>query len=349
MENLEIKVCKVCGPQKTDLFYVSYIAKNGKPVYKDVCKPCYIKRNKEKRSPEIDKKRLHRAAIKRAQGIGHSANLLRSYKTGDKARGRNCDLTKEFIEEKISNGCSYCGERDIRLLGLDRVYNDLGHLKMNVVPACQRCNTLRRDMPYEAWLLFVPVIKDIISRDLFGDWYPRQAMARKKLLEAESLEDNRFSDKITEETILEDADRFFQQHGFWPKTNSSFGVPDKSYESWTHYDIYLSRGQRGLPGGSTLAKLLQKERGVQNPKGKPRLTEDIILYDIQSFYNLHGRLPNKRETLPVPGKPLETWSGYNSALYGKTRGISERSSLCKLIEKRMLCHTDSSTKLSLAC
>ena len=119
LDELEIKTCNLCGPKTIDQFYISYISKTGVVVYKDVCKKCYRKRQKENRSPEIDKRRLRKVAINRAKGIGYSSNLLRSYKTGDKAKNRCCDLTKEFIEQQLSNGCSYCRD-DVEIFCLPR-------------------------------------------------------------------------------------------------------------------------------------------------------------------------------------------------------------------------------------
>lgn len=328
---MTLKNCKLCGPKTIDQFYISYISKSGNPVYKEVCKVCFNKRQKDNKSPERDKRRLLKIAINRASGIGRSADLLRSYKRSDKINGRCCDLTKEFIESYINKGCTYCGEKDICLIGLDRIDNTLGHLKMNVVSACQRCNILRRDMPYEAWLLFVPVIKEAISRGFFNDWHPRQVS--NKHLDGYVLQDNRCASILTTQIILDDADKFFQLHGVWPNTSRpSNTVPGKPNETWTNYDIYLNKGYRGLPGGSSLAKLLNKERGVQNKRNRP-LTQDIIWEDIKEFYKIHGKYPNKREKLPVPNKPFETWSGYSSALYFGTRGVI-RGSLNKLIKER---------------
>jgi len=53
---------------------------------------------------------------------------------------------------------------------LDRVDNTCGHIQSNVVSACVRCNYMRRDMPYAAWLKLLPMIKQAREEGLFGTW-----------------------------------------------------------------------------------------------------------------------------------------------------------------------------------
>jgi hypothetical protein len=53
---------------------------------------------------------------------------------------------------------------------LDRIDNTIGHVKTNVKPACIRCNLLRRNMPYAAWLMLVPAVKKARKFGLFDGW-----------------------------------------------------------------------------------------------------------------------------------------------------------------------------------
>ena len=98
--------------------------------------------------------------------------ILRDSKGSDKKYNRENDLTKEFIEETVKDGCSYCGEKLLRMT-LDRIDNTLGHLMSNVVPACIRCNYTRGSMPYQAWLCLADGMKRAKENDLFGDWTGR--------------------------------------------------------------------------------------------------------------------------------------------------------------------------------
>ena len=87
----------------------------------------------------------------------------------DKKHGFQYDLTPQKIREIIKVPCVYCGETEIRMT-LDRKDNALGHTEDNVVPACIRCNTARRDMPLEAWLVVSKGMREAREEGLFGSW-----------------------------------------------------------------------------------------------------------------------------------------------------------------------------------
>lgn len=76
-------------------------------------------------------------------GKGRAAVLIAAYRSVDKKRGFVCDLDatwfKEFIENKP---CYYCGETTDKR-GCDRLDNNLGHTKDNVVACCALCNHTR--------------------------------------------------------------------------------------------------------------------------------------------------------------------------------------------------------------
>lgn len=97
------------------------------------------------------------------------AALVHRYRHEDKKRGFLCDIDSEFIEKLIKNGCSYCGETSLHI-GLDRIDNDKGHLKDNVVACCTRCNYARKDMPYTAWLQVADGMRRARELGLFGSW-----------------------------------------------------------------------------------------------------------------------------------------------------------------------------------
>lgn len=115
-----------------------------------------------------------RAQIERSQrasGSNLSGWILEDSRKADRRKGLENDLDREFIEHllEIHPDCSYCGERTIRRT-LDRVDNTKGHLKTNVRVACIRCNLLRHDMPFEAWMSLVPHIRTTREQGLFGTW-----------------------------------------------------------------------------------------------------------------------------------------------------------------------------------
>lgn len=95
--------------------------------------------------------------------------ILEDTRRDDKRNGLKNNLTKAYIDRQIAKGCTYCGSVVLKMT-LDRKDNRKGHIKGNVVPACIRCNFIRRDMPYKAWLKVVPSIREAHRAGLFGDW-----------------------------------------------------------------------------------------------------------------------------------------------------------------------------------
>lgn len=108
----------------------------------------------------------------RALGIRTEFYLLQDCRGSDGKRGLKTDLTEGYIKHLISDGCMYCGETSIRM-SLDRIDNDLGHTFTNVVPCCIRCNYMRRNMPFEAWLKLLPALRDMVKSGIFGTWIGR--------------------------------------------------------------------------------------------------------------------------------------------------------------------------------
>jgi hypothetical protein len=67
--------------------------------------------------------------------------------------------------------------------------------------------------------------------------------------------------QLTVEQILAWADAHCARTGSWPNSRSGpvFGAPG---ENWGNINSALHDGFRGLPGGDSLARLLEKHRGV---------------------------------------------------------------------------------------
>jgi hypothetical protein len=65
--------------------------------------------------------------------------------------------------------------------------------------------------------------------------------------------------RLTEEQIKVWAEAHFGRKRRWPQSNSG-RVADAPEESWLLIDKALGQGNRGLPGGTTLARLLKRHR-----------------------------------------------------------------------------------------
>ena len=132
---------------------------------------------------------------------------------------------------------------------------------------------------------------------------------------------------LTIKQILAWADAHKAATGDWPRKNS-FQVTGTD-ETWYRVNSALQQGQRGLPGGSSLAKLLAEYRNVRNPKNPPPLTVEQILAWADAHKAATDDWPNQKSGR-VAGTE-ETWAGVNYALVAGRRGFPGRSSLAKLL------------------
>lgn len=85
-----------------------------------------------------------------------------------------------------------------------------------------------------------------------------------------------FRPRLTVEQILAWADAHRKRTGEWPAVSSGmvYGVVG---EAWQAINQALRRGSRGLPGGSSLSRLLDEQRGPR-PKlvGRPTLARRAL-------------------------------------------------------------------------
>jgi len=66
--------------------------------------------------------------------------------------------------------------------------------------------------------------------------------------------------RLSVKMVLRAADTYFAEHRTWPKRHS--GPIPGAEATWSSVDAALQKGSRGLPGGSSLARLLKEHRGV---------------------------------------------------------------------------------------
>lgn len=129
--------------------------------------PDAVKKERRKETHRKSKERLRKL---RKDPKYRAKFVLNDGRKADRRRGLSeTDLSLEEVECLISNSCQYCGETEL-MMTLDRIDNSMGHLKSNVIPCCIRCNLLRRDMPYQAWVEFIPTLKAVRESGKFENW-----------------------------------------------------------------------------------------------------------------------------------------------------------------------------------
>ncbi len=124
---------------------------------------------------------------------------------------------------------------------------------------------------------------------------------------------------LTIAQILAWADAHHERTGRWP--NAQVGpVHEQPSETWSGIQASLIAGYRGFPGGTTLAQVLMKHRGVRNRSNLPRLTIRKILAWADAYHERTGRWPTLR-TGAVEGSGGETWFRIGVALRHGLRGL----------------------------
>jgi hypothetical protein len=137
--------------------------------------------------------------------------------------------------------------------------------------------------------------------------------------------------RLTVESILAWADVHHAATGKWP-SERTVAVAGNPGESWTAISQALAVGTRGLPGGSSLARLLAERRGTRNQSALPRLSLEQIRSWAEVYRAAQGRWPSaKSGPIPESSDSAESWSGVNAALRHGCRGLPGGSTLAQLL------------------
>ena len=130
--------------------------------------------------------------------------------------------------------------------------------------------------------------------------------------------------------VLAWADAHHAKHGTWPD-NRSGEIPGIG-QTWQGINHCLRSGYRGMPGGGSLAKLLEEHRGVRVGRTPPGLSEEQILAWADAYFATQGKWPQSSSG-PIPGT-RETWCAVVHALHNGGRGCPGGLSLAKLLAQR---------------
>jgi hypothetical protein len=138
--------------------------------------------------------------------------------------------------------------------------------------------------------------------------------------------------ELTVRRILRWADAWRARTGRWPLRESG-PVPESPGDTWMAVNMALGKGHRGLPGGSSLARLLAEHRGYRNIHGLPRLTLGQIVAWADAHRGATGRWPTA-DAGPVWAAPGESWACIDQALRNGGRGLPGADSLARLLARR---------------
>ena len=137
--------------------------------------------------------------------------------------------------------------------------------------------------------------------------------------------------RLTIMQILKWADAHRKRTRRWPLALSG-SIPRSGGETWTGIQVALSLGGRGLRSGNTIAKVLDRHRGVRNTGDLPALRIQQILRWADGHHKRTGKWPTKRSGA-VPQTRGEKWSAIHSCLQEGLRGLHKGSSLPRLLSK----------------
>lgn len=137
--------------------------------------------------------------------------------------------------------------------------------------------------------------------------------------------------RLSIKLILIWADEHFALTGKWP-TEDCGPVRGHDGESWVAIHHALHDGGRSLPGGVSLANLLEDRRGAPNEASRPRLTVEKITGWVDAYFAKNGKWPNTRSGI-IPGSYGLTWKLIDRYLRNGGRGLSGGSALVQLLAK----------------
>jgi hypothetical protein len=138
---------------------------------------------------------------------------------------------------------------------------------------------------------------------------------------------------LSVEQVLAWADDHRARTGRWPGRDSGRVLANPN-ETWKAVGLALRRGGRGLAGGTTLARLLARARGVRSKRDLPALTEAQVVAWAQAHHARTGAWPTEGSG-PVEGAPGEAWQNVEAALRCVRRGLPGGDSLARLLARRL--------------
>ena len=151
------------------------------------------------------------------------------------------------------------------------------------------------------------------------------------LVEHRGIRSTGYAPPLTIPQILAWADLYRARHGRWP-TDRSGPVTEAPGETWLAIRCALVEGLRGLPGGSSLSRLLAPTIESRRETDRRSISVPDILRWADAYREQHGRWPNKSSGC-IDEAPGETW--------GTTRATSESAVAASPHVRRSPCYSRS--------
>jgi len=129
--------------------------------------------------------------------------------------------------------------------------------------------------------------------------------------------------------IVKWATAHFERTGTWP-TIKSGGVPGVPHENWQSIDSALRIGLRGLPGGSSISRLVSAHRHGARRHYRPALEMKQIIRWAGDHRDRFGHLPTAKSGT-ISGQVDLTWGAVQLALRIGLRGLPGGTSLSRVL------------------
>jgi hypothetical protein len=160
---------------------------------------------------------------------------------------------------------------------------------------------------------------------------PGGTTLRRLLREKRHVWGRQTPEQLSLEQILAWADAHHAANGDWPRKNSGTVRTAPFHIEWASIDGALRGGKRGLPGGSSLGRLLAEERAVQSVESQEPLTIEQILAWADAHHEATGKWPTFRSGAVERAHPPLKWAAIDDALRNGLRGLPAGSSLSTLL------------------
>jgi hypothetical protein len=148
---------------------------------------------------------------------------------------------------------------------------------------------------------------------------------------------------LTVEQVLGWAEEFHRAQGRWPRPRDRGEIPGSGGLSWRLIHDLLMYGRRGLPGGTTLCRLLLAQRGPDTRNKPPDLSIPQILEWAEAYHAAHGKWP-RTQSGKVAGTASETWFNISLALNNGHRGLPGGTTLCRLLAEHRGVHNPAAAR-----